>query len=226
MSFSILRSGSTLGGFGLRSAGSGLYNRANAEGIKDGIANSYDINAASRSYANKASVSSSNYAQQAQTIQYLLQNGRQDEASKKYNELLKEMSEDPYYQGYSQNELKTLLQEKYISSTGTSIVSDASANGKSAFVAGLNSSIPIAGPLLQLSSKDELVAKATGTSVSSDAKVASSLGTATGIAATTGIGIGLGALKGHSVAGGIIGGAVALGSTIINKIVKANKTKA
>ena len=155
-----------------------------------------------------------------------MQNGRQDEANKKYSELLKEMTEDPYYQGYSTSELKTLLQEKYISSTGTSIVSDANAKGQSSFVAGLNSSIPLVGSLLQQSSKDELIANATGTSVSSSAKVSSAMGKLTGMAATVGAGAGIGAIKGHGVAGAVIGGAVAIGTAILNKIVKNHKTQA
>lgn len=166
----------------------GLYSDAYVENAKTSIQNGYEVNAMSNSYSNKASVSSSSFAQQCQTIGYLLQNGRTDDAMKQYNALYEDMAANPYYQGYTENEIKTLLQDKYMEATGTTIVNDISTKSTSAFNAGALSSVPIVGFLLNTNSKDDFIAQATGTEKSNLSKVKTGLG----VAATT-VGSGLAA---------------------------------
>ena len=187
-----------LAGYGTYGA-SGLYNGANKEVIKDNIADSYDLGATSTSYANKSAASSSSFTQQCQTIDYLLKEGRTDDAMAKYNELYNDMQSNPYYQNYTENEIKTLLQEKYISATGSSLVNDASQKGVSSFEAGFTSSLPGFGLICNRSSKDELIAEVTGTDISKGAKVATGVGITAGIttgaAAAGALTVGYNALK-------------------------------
>lgn len=187
-----------LAGYGTYGA-NGLYTGVNKEVVKDNIADSYDIGATSTSYANKSAASSSSFAQQCQTIDYLLKEGRTDDAMAKYNELYNDMQSNPYYQNYSENEIKTLLQEKYISATGSSLVNDASQKGVSSFEAGFTSSLPVFGLMCNGSSKDELIAEVTGTGVSKGAQVTSGAGIVTGIttgaAAAGALTVGYNALK-------------------------------
>lgn len=164
----------------------GLYSNANIENAKTGIANAYDLSATSNSYSNKASVSSSSFSQQCQAIEFLLQENRIDDAMEKYDSLYNDMASNSYYQGYTENEIKTLLQEKYIDATGTTLVKDISENPKSSFAAAFESSIPIVGMLYSNHSSDEFIAKATGTKVSELSKTQSALGVLTGTAASAG----------------------------------------
>lgn len=217
-----------LSGYGGMGA-TGLYNGANTEVVKDNIANAYDISATSNSYANKASVSSSSFAQQCQTISYLLQNGRGDEAMDKYNKLYEDMASNSYYEGYNENQIKTLLQEQYINATGTSIVNDIEGHGNSAFMSSLGNSMPGIGLLFESSSKDDFIAKATGTGTSNASKVESVLGSLSGAAVSGGVGALTGALigakgkhsKGGAIAGAIIGAASSIITSIAGKVIKS-----
>lgn len=170
---------------------SGLYSDAYVEDAKTSIANSYEISATSSSYSNKSSVSSSSFAQQCQAIEYLLQQGRTDDALSKYNELYDDMASNSYYEGYSENEIKTLLQEKYLDATGTTLVNDISDNASSSFTTGVANSIPILGLLYSENSDDTLIAEATGTTRSKTSIVEEGLGVVTGVGLSAAAGAGL-----------------------------------
>lgn len=206
----------------------GLYSDANVGNIKQSIANGYEISAASNSYANKASVSSSNFTQQSQAIQYLLQEGREDDAIAKYHSLFNEMASNPYYEGYSENDIKTLMQQRYMEATGSTLVNDINENAGSSFTTGLVSSIPLVGAFLDGTSKSDFIAEVTGTPKSTKGKAGKAAGVVTGM----GIGAGLGALsagllkkggKGAKIAGLVIGAAAALATFVTGKIVNAAK---
>lgn len=233
-----------LSGYGTSFLGtSGLYSDAYVENAKTNIANAYDVSATSSSYSNKSSVSSSSFAQQCQAIEYLLQQGRTDDAMAKYDTLYNDMASNSYYQGYTENEIKTLLQEKYLDATGTTIVNDVSANSSSAFETGVQSSIPVIGLLFNNNSSDDFIAEATGTETSGWSKLKTGVGVATGVAASAAAGTGIsklaGLLKGFTTSGktlskvlnavsgkgkaaAIIAGGAALLTYIGGKIIKSN----
>lgn len=179
--------------------GGGLYSDSYVENAKSNIANGYELSATSSSYSNKNSVSSSSFAQQCQAIEYLLQQGRTDDAMAKYKDLYDDMASNSYYEGYTENEIKTLLQEKYMTATGTTLVNDITANSNSAFTSGLESSIPVLGLLFNENSSDDFVAEATGTEVSGWSNVKKGAGVVAGVglsaAAGAGLEVGLSALK-------------------------------
>lgn len=179
--------------------GGGLYSDSYVENAKSNIANGYELSATSSSYSNKNSVSSSSFAQQCQAIEYLLQQGRTDDAMAKYKDLYDDMSSNSYYEGYTENEIKTLLQEKYMTATGTTLVNDITTNSNSAFTSGLESSIPVLGLLFNENSSDDFVAEATGTEVSGWSNVKKGAGVVAGVglsaAAGAGLEVGLSALK-------------------------------
>lgn len=179
--------------------GGGLYSDSYVENAKSNIANGYELSATSSSYSNKNSVSSSSFAQQCQAIEYLLQQGRTDDAMAKYKDLYDDMASNSYYEGYTENEIKTLLQEKYMTATGTTLVNDITTNSNSAFTSGLESSIPVLGLLFNENSSDDFVAEATGTEVSGWSNVKKGAGVAAGVglsaAAGAGLEVGLSALK-------------------------------
>ena len=179
--------------------GSGLYSDSYVENAKSNIANGYELSATSSSYSNKNSVSSSSFAQQCQAIEYLLQQGRTDDAMAKYKDLYDDMASNSYYEGYTENEIKTLLQEKYMTATGTTLVNDITTNSNSAFTSGLESSIPVLGLLFNENSSDDFVAEATGTEVSGWSNVKKGAGVVAGVglsaAAGAGLEVGLSALK-------------------------------
>lgn len=204
--------------------GGGLYSDSYVENAKSSIANGYELSATSSSYSNKNSVSSSSFAQQCQAIEYLLQQGRTDDAMAKYNDLYEDMASNSYYEGYTENEIKTLLQEKYMTATGTTIVNDITANSSSAFTSGLESSIPVLGVLFNQNSSDDFVAEATGTDVSGWSQVKKGAGLLTGVglsaAAGAGLKVGVSALK-NLKAGSTITDAISKASTGKGKIVAA-----
>lgn len=179
--------------------GGGLYSDSYVENAKSNIANGYELSATSSSYSNKNSVSSSSFAQQCQAIEYLLQQGRTDDAMAKYKDLYEDMASNSYYEGYTENEIKTLLQEKYMTATGTTLVNDITTNSNSAFTSGLESSIPVLGLLFNENSSDDFVAEATGTEVSGWSNVKKGAGVVAGVglsaAAGAGLEVGLSALK-------------------------------
>ncbi len=206
---------------------SSLYSSSYVDDAKENIANSYEVSATSSSYSNKSSVSSSSYTQQCQAIQYLLEQGRTDDAMEKYNELYEDMASNTYYSAYSENELKTLLQSNYLTATGTTLVNDISSNSSSDFTTGLESSIPVLGLLFNDNSADDFIAEATGTDTSGWSKVKKALGvvTGTGLCAAVGAGVvaGINKAKGSTtskVIGAVIGGGAALltyfGGKLIN----------
>ena len=181
-------------------------------------------NQTSNSYSNKNSVSSSSFAQQCQAIEYLLQQGRTDDAMAKYNDLYEDMASNSYYEGYTENEIKTLLQEKYMTATGTTLVNDITTNSASAFTSGLESSIPVVGLLFNQNSSDDFVAKATGTETSGWSEVKKGAGLTAGVglsaAAGAGLKIGASALK-NLKAGSSITEAISKATTGKGKIVAA-----
>ncbi|MCD8023904.1 MAG: hypothetical protein LUE64_00015 [Candidatus Gastranaerophilales bacterium] len=169
----------------------GLYSDAYVDTVKDSIENSYEISATSNSYSNKSTVSSSSFAQQCQAIEYLLEQGRTDAAMDKYDDLYEDMASNSYYSGYTENEIKTLLQEKYLDATGSTIVSSISESADSAYTTGVKSSIPIIGALYSTNSADDFIAEATGTETSGWSKVKSALGVVTGTTLSAAAGAGI-----------------------------------
>ncbi len=210
----------------------GLYSDANTQTVKNNIENAYEISATSNSYANKSSVSSSSFTQQCQTIQYLLEQGRTDEAMTKYEQLYNDMAANPYYEGYGENEIKTLLQEQYMSATGSSLVNAIENNSGSSFTTSLSSSIPVLGLLTEGKSKDDFISEVTGTGASKASVAGSVAGTVAGAATSAGAGvltsIAIGAARGKKtgkvgmIVGGIIGAATSLLTNLTNKSVKSN----
>ena len=178
-----------------------LYSDAYVDNAKDSIANGYEVSATSNSYANKESASSSSFAQQCQAIEYMLQRGRTDDAMAAYQDLYDDMASNSYYQGYTENEIKTLLQDAYLNATGTTIVNDISANSNSSFEAGMESAVPIIGLLQNTNSADDFIAEATNTPVSgwSQVKAAAGVGTTSALSAAVaaaGVGVVSGAKSG------------------------------
>ena len=116
-----------------------------------------------------------------------------------------------------------------MNATGTSIVNDISNNAQSEFTSSLSSSIPVFGLLCENASKDDFIAKATGTDTSNASKVESVLGTLAGSAVSGGAGALVGAAigaknnhtKGGAIIGAIIGAASSLITSISNKAIKA-----
>ena len=179
--------------------GGGLYSDSYVENAKSNIANGYELSATSSSYSNKNSVSSSSFAQQCQAIEYLLQQGRTDDAMAKYKELYDDMASNSYYEVYTENEIKTLMQEKYMTATGTTLVNDITTNSNSAFTSGLESSITVLGLLFNENSSDDFVAEATVNEVSGWCNIQKGAGVVAGVglsaAAGAGLEVGLSALK-------------------------------
>lgn len=192
----------------------------NADAAKENIINFYDVNATRNAYGNKHTVELKNYTQQCQTIHYLVQSGRIDDATAQYKALLNEMKESANYEGYSENEVKTILQEQYANATGTSLVADIEqSSAPSGFGSGFLKSIPIIGSLCETTSKEDLISEVTGVEKSKGDKVAEVAGKVTGVAAGAGIGAGIGTIIAPgigSVVGGVIGGAVSLISSIFS----------
>lgn len=191
----------------------------NADAAKDNIIKFYDVNSTRNAYGNKHYVELKNYTEQCQTIHYLVQSGRTEEAMNKYNTLMSDMKNSSNYEGYSDNEIKTLLQEQYANATGKSLVADIEeSSAPSSFGSGFLKSIPIVGALSETTSKDDFIAEVTGTEKSKGSKVADVAGKATGVLAGAGTGAAIGAVVGFGVpgaiVGGIIGGAVSLFSSI------------
>lgn len=223
---------SSYGGYGYNGYGYGtaaLYNGANKEAVKDNMATSYELNANSGAYSNKPAVDSSSFSQRCQTIQHLLKEGRTGEAMSIYNQLYKEMESNAHYEGYDANSIRTLLQEQYITATGSSIVNDISTYGKSSFAANFEGSIPLAGLLCESTSRDSFVSKVTGTEQSNTSKVKSVMGAAAGTAVSGGIGAMaggiIGGMKGKSgraaILGAVVGAGTSLVTSIVGKFVKA-----
>ncbi len=214
-----------------------MYSDSYVDNAKDSIANGYEVSATSNSYANKASVSSSSFAQQCQAIEYMLQKGRTDDAMAAYKDLYEDMASNSYYQGYTENEIKTLLQDAYLNATGTTIVNDISLNANSSFEAGMESAVPVIGLLQNNNSADDFIAEATDTPVSGWSQVKAGAGVATTSAlsaavATAGVGIIAGAKSGGlsgvltglknaftgKSKGAIVAGIVAAGASILTYV--------
>lgn len=193
----------------------------NSDMAKNNIMNIYDINATQNAYGNKHYVELKSYTQQCQTIHYLIESGRIEDAMQKYNQLLNDMKDSPNYEGYADNEIKTLLQEQYVNSTGKSLVADIEeSNARSSFGSGFLKSIPIIGALSETTSKDDFIAEVTGTDKSKGAKVADFAGKTTGVVTGAGTGAGIGAMIGGvpgAIIGGIVGGTVSLISCLFTK---------
>ncbi len=225
------------GGYGMGYAGAGLYSESYTDNAKQCIENGYELSAVTNSYANKASVSSSSFAQQCQAIEFLLNQGRTDDAMAKYNDLYKDMASNSYYEGYNENEIKTLMQDKYLTATGTTIVNDIANNSSSSFAAGAKSSIPIVGALNSNNSSDDFVAEATGTKKSGWSTVKKGAGVVAGVGASAGAVYGITKLAGmgassssmlntiskSSKTAAIATAVLAIGTFIAGKIIKSNK---
>ena len=124
---------------------------------------------------------------------------------KAYQDLYDDMASNSYYQGYTENEIKTLLQDAYLNATGTTIVNDISANSNSSFEAGMESAVPIIGLLQNTNSADDFIAEATNTPVSgwSQVKAAAGVGTTSALSAAVAA-AGVGVVSGAK-SGGLLG---------------------
>lgn len=218
-----------LNGLSTTAFGGGDYGISNdqwADTIKNGVKNQYEINAATSSYSNKSTVSSSSFQQQCQTIKYLLESGRTDDAMKKFDNLYQDMASNEYYAGYSENEIKTLLQEKYMEATSGTIVSDIGNNATGSFATGFGNAVPIFGFAVNKNSSDQFIAEVTNTGTSKMQKVEN----AAGVVSATGLSAGAGVLaaslikKGSlpaKILGGIIGAGAAIATYITGQAAKA-----
>lgn len=213
-----------LAGYGCNYAGGiyggGLYGASNVGAIEQNIQNGYEVGACSSAYSNKANVSSANFAQQCQSIQYLLNSGSTDDAILQYDSLYRQMKENPYYQNYSTSEIKTLLQQKYMEATGTTIVNDIDTKVSGSFVTGLKNTVPVVGLMCQDVSKEDFISKATGTPKSDGATVKEILGVAAGTAASGGIGyaVSKGLRGGKGWKGAVIGAVASVGTYLLGKL--------
>lgn len=174
-------SGYGYGGYG------GLYaSDEYVERAKKSIANSYDLSTTRQSFTGKQSTESMTFTEHCQTIQYMLQEGRSDDALFEFNNMVDEMEELGQYEGYTEQQIKTIAQNQYKNATGSTLLGDISKYADSAFDSGVKSAIPVANFFTQANSKEDLISEVTGTKKSDYAKaskvggaVVGGIGTAT-----------------------------------------------
>lgn len=185
-----LSSYSSLNGLGLITGGtSGYYggyyggfgNSQYAEYAKEAITNSYDVTTTQQSFNNMQSTQRNTLTANCQTIQDMLKEGRSDAALDTFNSMVDTLSQYGQYAGYSEEDIKNLIQQQYITATGGStLLGDVSKYGDSSFTAGLKNSNPISIFLCQSNSKKDLKAEITSRPVSNSAIAGKVAGAAVG----------------------------------------------
>ncbi len=165
--------GSTYGGYGLYG---GLYSSDEyVENAKKSMENGYDLRTTSQSFTGKQSTETMTFTEHCQTIQYMLQEGRSDDALFEFNNMVDEMTELGQYSGYTEQQIKTLAQNQYKSATGSTLLGDISKYADSSFGSGVKSAIPVVNFFTQSNSKEDLISEVTGTK-KSDYATASKVG--------------------------------------------------
>ncbi len=126
------------GGFG------NLYANENyVENTKNSYEGMYDINKTAQSYQQKDLSQGNTLAKNCQTIKNLLEDGRTDAAIDEYNEILETLSSYQQYQGYSEDDIKTKIEEAYLGACDTTLQGDIAKYADSSFVSGLKNSNPL-----------------------------------------------------------------------------------
>ncbi len=198
-------SGYGYGGYG------GLYaSDAYVENAKKSMANSYDLSTTRQSFTGKQSTEAMTFTEHCQTIQYMLQEGRSDDALFEFNNMVNEMEELGQYEGYSEQQIKTIAQNQYKSATGSTLLGDISKYTDSAFGSGVKNAIPVVNFFTQTNSKEDLISEVTGTKKSDYATASKVGGALVGGVGTAAAGYGAFKLA-KSVAGshpGVIGNAL------------------
>ncbi len=151
----------TTSGYGGYGYYGGLSNSAYVENAKNSIANSYSLRTAQQSYSNKQSTEANSINLKCQTIKDMLQDGRSDDAISAFNNLVQQVSDYGQYAGYSETDIKALLQNQYAAACNSTFLGDISKYADSSFVTGLKNSNPITMFLCQSNSKGDLKAQAT-----------------------------------------------------------------
>ncbi len=126
------------GGFG------NLYANENyVENTKNSYEGMYDVNKTAQSYQQKDLSQGNTLAKNCQTIKNLLQEGRTDAAMDEYDEILETLSNYQQYQGYSEDDIKTKIEEAYLGACDTTLQGDIAKYADNSFVSGLKNSNPL-----------------------------------------------------------------------------------
>ena len=196
----------TYGGYGLYG---GLYaSDAYVENAKKSMENGYDLSTTRQSFTGKQSTESATFTEHCQTIQYMLQEGRSDDALFEFNNMVDEMEELGQYSGYTEQQIKTLAQNQYKSATGSTLLGDISKYADSSFGAGVKSAIPGLNFFTQANSKEDLISEVTGTKKSDFATASKVGGAVVGGLGTAAAGYGIFKLARSSSGSGLIGKAL------------------
>lgn len=206
-----LITGST-SGYGYGGYGYGGYYASDeyVENAKKSMENGYDLSTTRQSFTGKQSTESMTFTEHCQTIQYMLQEGRSDDALFEFNNMVDEMEELGQYSGYTEQQIKTIAQNQYRSATGSTLLGDISKYADSSFGSGVKSAIPVVNFFTQSNSKEDLISEVTGTKKSDYATASKVGGALVGGLGTAAAGYGVFKLV-SSVAGshkGVIGNAL------------------
>ena len=145
------------------------------ENAKKSMENGYDISTTRQSFTGKQSTETMTFTEHCQTIQYMLQEGRSDDALFEFNNMVDEMEELGQYSGYTEQQIKTLAQNQYRNATGSTLLGDISKYADSSFEKKKKNAIPGVNFFTQTNSKEDLISEVTGTK-KSDYATASKVG--------------------------------------------------
>lgn len=175
-------------GYGYGYGTYGLYSDEYVDNVKKSLENSYDINTTRQSFTGRQSTETMTFTEHCQTIQYMLQEGRSDDALFEFNNMVDEMAELGQYAGYTEQQIKTLAQNQYRNATGSTLIGDISRYSDSAFSSGVKNAIPGLNFFTQTNSKEDLISEITGTKKSDYATAAKVGGALVGGVGTAAVG--------------------------------------
>lgn len=168
-------------GYGYGGYYGGFGNSKYTEYAKESITNSYDVSTTQQSFNNMQATQNNTLNANCQTIQDMLKNGRYDDALDTFNSTVNTLSKYGQYAGYSEEDIKNLIQQQYVTATsGSTLLGDVSKYGDSSFVSGLKASNPISVFLCQSASRNDLKAEITNKPASGSAIAGKIAGAAVG----------------------------------------------
>jgi len=198
MSYGLTTNYSALNGLGLITGttsgygyGYGYYGASDTytQNAKKSIANNYEVRTTNQSYANKQNTENNTLTANCVLMQDLLKEGRTDDAISIFNDTVETLSEYSQYQGYSEQDIKGLIQEKYMTAcNGSTLKGDIAKYADGAFESGLKNSNPITVWFTQTNNKEDFREIVTGEPKDKNAFAMKTAGTIAGGAATAAVG--------------------------------------
>ncbi len=202
------------------------------EQYKENIANNYEVQVFSQSYADKQGIETMTLNDQCESIQMLMSSGRIDDASEEFENLVAQIKALPQYESYTDQEIRTIARSQYQTATGVDILTDIDNNASGSFWQGIKEGIPIFGTIFaENTTKEDFQAQVTGIEKSEESSIAETIG-----AALTGGAVGVAGVATLNLAGknakklkglgkwGMALGAVGVAIGVVKSLVKTKES--